>query len=627
MAHVSCWVYSVTPPVAIDSVIHSPIHMCITYARVCAESKRRREFRKRRNRCAEASVMSRSSAPVLPTARLLLSLLLIDASSAQTVLDIGCRAQSCATLDVALLQEYVTGLRQLNDTDQRPRDELSADELRLLPFGALDSDWERLMLLQDSQPEGTALRDNLLRLSRLVLAAYFHSQDLGVPGEKTDSSPVPEAEDQQASNATLGSAAQNSGSARIDASPSQSDSAAYNNGEETSASSEKFAGNDEEDPTATTSYYADSTSANFNQAFSTPASLDNEASGSKSNETSLAAAAADNEDESTRETWPESFSHSPSPALERVSSSPESNEAVHPRSEEDFLLSRYASKEARREDDELVAKFFAEEHDDSNDSMEDLLALMELEEAELLANQSTSESPLLTSADDNDSFEFNATRSLEALLDAMEGLNESSSASPDDPELTSSQELLELIDGLSAEDNPTTPLLQMISGKLSAETASYSNEASTTDSGENGRTDRSEEYSDTTFPSLSPTTDKASSENHTRELEETPTTTVDALPADWALTLTIDATPSSYGANSEPRQPGKILAIFRHSQAAGASSSNSSSNKLTWPTEVASSEEESASLNPTSSEKGMDRQPEIAGMNKRKRGGGGEPLL
>jgi hypothetical protein len=53
----------------------------------------------------------------------------------------------------------------------------SFDTEELLPFGALPSDWSRLLLLQNRQPTDSPLQDNLLRLSRLILAVYFDNQE------------------------------------------------------------------------------------------------------------------------------------------------------------------------------------------------------------------------------------------------------------------------------------------------------------------------------------------------------------------------------------------------------------------------------------------------------------------
>ncbi|XP_076283186.1 uncharacterized protein LOC143210317 [Lasioglossum baleicum] len=44
-----------------------------------------------------------------------------------------------------------------------------------LPFGALSSDWRRLLLLERAQPEGSILREKLGRLFRILAVAYFQT--------------------------------------------------------------------------------------------------------------------------------------------------------------------------------------------------------------------------------------------------------------------------------------------------------------------------------------------------------------------------------------------------------------------------------------------------------------------
>lgn len=82
-----------------------------------------------------------------------------------------CDPQSCLAVDIAQLQDYVAGLNlsALTWNETEP--------IESQPFGTLASDWSRLLLLQERQSSGTALRENLLRLSRIILAAYFAQED------------------------------------------------------------------------------------------------------------------------------------------------------------------------------------------------------------------------------------------------------------------------------------------------------------------------------------------------------------------------------------------------------------------------------------------------------------------
>ena len=105
--------------------------------------------------------------------------LYIDPKDDAHTTDISCSVQSCAALDVAVLSSYVSGLNV--SVPQWPTNDTTSNEsAQPLPlFGALASDWSRLLLLQNRQPEGSPLRDNLLRLSRILLAAYFDAEDDG----------------------------------------------------------------------------------------------------------------------------------------------------------------------------------------------------------------------------------------------------------------------------------------------------------------------------------------------------------------------------------------------------------------------------------------------------------------
>ncbi|KAJ8673827.1 hypothetical protein QAD02_005089 [Eretmocerus hayati] len=97
-----------------------------------------------------------------------------------------CSLDGCLIQDFTLLEDYVLDLnRALTNEDML--DEVNNTwcdpDVNLLPFGALASDWSRLLLLQQAQPTDSILRDNLLRLSRLLIVAYF--QDSATTSESS----------------------------------------------------------------------------------------------------------------------------------------------------------------------------------------------------------------------------------------------------------------------------------------------------------------------------------------------------------------------------------------------------------------------------------------------------------
>jgi len=46
-----------------------------------------------------------------------------------------------------------------------------------LPFGALKSDWARLLLLREAQPDGSIIKLKLVRLMRLLIIAYYQMEE------------------------------------------------------------------------------------------------------------------------------------------------------------------------------------------------------------------------------------------------------------------------------------------------------------------------------------------------------------------------------------------------------------------------------------------------------------------
>lgn len=46
-----------------------------------------------------------------------------------------------------------------------------------LPFGTLKSDWARLLLLREAQPDGSIIKLKLLQLMRLLIVAYYQMEE------------------------------------------------------------------------------------------------------------------------------------------------------------------------------------------------------------------------------------------------------------------------------------------------------------------------------------------------------------------------------------------------------------------------------------------------------------------
>ncbi|XP_029169522.1 uncharacterized protein LOC114939395 [Nylanderia fulva] len=46
-----------------------------------------------------------------------------------------------------------------------------------LPFGTLKSDWSRMLLLRDAQPEGSIIKRKLVRLMRILIIAYYQMEE------------------------------------------------------------------------------------------------------------------------------------------------------------------------------------------------------------------------------------------------------------------------------------------------------------------------------------------------------------------------------------------------------------------------------------------------------------------
>lgn len=46
-----------------------------------------------------------------------------------------------------------------------------------LPFGALKSDWSRLLLLREAQPDGSIIKRKLVGLMRILIIAYYQMEE------------------------------------------------------------------------------------------------------------------------------------------------------------------------------------------------------------------------------------------------------------------------------------------------------------------------------------------------------------------------------------------------------------------------------------------------------------------
>lgn len=83
----------------------------------------------------------------------------------------------CLEFDVNELEDYLSEL----DLENVPTIGMMVGQFQCpvttLPFGALRSDWARLLLLQRAQPEGSILREKLARLFRVLAIAYFQMEE------------------------------------------------------------------------------------------------------------------------------------------------------------------------------------------------------------------------------------------------------------------------------------------------------------------------------------------------------------------------------------------------------------------------------------------------------------------
>ncbi|XP_029045728.2 uncharacterized protein LOC114877378 isoform X2 [Osmia bicornis bicornis] len=86
-------------------------------------------------------------------------------------------SDECLKFDIAELEDYLSKL----DSKNLPTIRMMVGEfkcpLNALPFGALKSDWARLLLLQKAQPNDSIFEEKLSRLFRILLVAYFRTEE------------------------------------------------------------------------------------------------------------------------------------------------------------------------------------------------------------------------------------------------------------------------------------------------------------------------------------------------------------------------------------------------------------------------------------------------------------------
>ncbi|KAL0131717.1 hypothetical protein PUN28_002933 [Cardiocondyla obscurior] len=96
------------------------------------------------------------------------------------------------------IDEIESHLAELNLTDVPTVKMMTAGfkcPVATLPFGALKSDWARLLLLQEAQPDGSVVKTKLVRLIRILIIAYYQMEeriDVTSPQTKPVEKPVTE---------------------------------------------------------------------------------------------------------------------------------------------------------------------------------------------------------------------------------------------------------------------------------------------------------------------------------------------------------------------------------------------------------------------------------------------------
>jgi len=80
-------------------------------------------------------------------------------------------------LDIEEIESY---LSKLDLADVPSVEMMSAGfkcPISALPFGALKSDWSRLLLLREAQPDGSIIKQKLIRLMRILIIAYYQMEE------------------------------------------------------------------------------------------------------------------------------------------------------------------------------------------------------------------------------------------------------------------------------------------------------------------------------------------------------------------------------------------------------------------------------------------------------------------
>ncbi|XP_019698333.1 uncharacterized protein LOC105186081 isoform X2 [Harpegnathos saltator] len=87
------------------------------------------------------------------------------------------RCLEVVSLDIDEIEDH---LSKINLTDVPTVKMMAAGfkcPISALPFGALKSDWSRLMLLQEAQPDGSIIKRKLIRIMRVLIIAYYQMEE------------------------------------------------------------------------------------------------------------------------------------------------------------------------------------------------------------------------------------------------------------------------------------------------------------------------------------------------------------------------------------------------------------------------------------------------------------------
>lgn len=97
--------------------------------------------------------------------------------AAECTSGIGDRCLELIRLDADEIENH---LSELNLTDVPTVKMMTAGfkcPISTLPFGTLKSDWARLLLLGEAQPDGSIIKLKLVRLMRLLIVAYYQMEE------------------------------------------------------------------------------------------------------------------------------------------------------------------------------------------------------------------------------------------------------------------------------------------------------------------------------------------------------------------------------------------------------------------------------------------------------------------